>query len=227
MGYTLIDLFNKGGLLMWPLLLCSILAAAAIIERSVFFLRIRQNFRRFVADLVALVANRRLQAAKDFLRNRPDPASVISGAMLANLDLSASLRQEVMQRVGDEQVTRLNARVGLLSTLAHLSPLLGLFGTVTGMIRAFRQIEALGGLADVAALAGGIWEALLTTAFGLTIGVPAAAAYHYFENLAARRASEMQSIVSILNETLGIEPGDLEVAGRPVQTVGEPDDAQI
>ena len=220
------ELIEKGGPLMWPLLACSVLTIAVILERSVFFLRIKRNFKRFAADLMALVANRRIQAAQDFLRGRPDPSSLIAWTYLGNLDVKDELREEILQRVSSEQAERLERRVGMLSGLAHISPLLGLLGTVLGMIEAFRQIQQLSGQADAAALAGGIWEALLTTAFGLAIAIPAATAYHYFESLADRRISEMTSIVSVLNETLDIEPVKLAVSERLVDETGESLDAQ-
>ena len=220
------ELIEKGGVLMWPLLACSVLTIAVILERSVFFLRIKRNFKRFAADLMALVANRRIQAAQDFLRGRPDPSSLIAWTYLGNLDVKDELREEILQRVSSEQAERLERRVGMLSGLAHISPLLGLLGTVLGMIEAFRQIQQLSGQADAAALAGGIWEALLTTAFGLAIAIPAATAYHYFESLADRRISEMTSIVSVLNETLDIEPVKLAVSERLVDDTGESLDAQ-
>lgn len=208
---TLVQLFRSGGSLMWPLLACSILTIAVIIDRIIFYLRITRNYRNFVARLVPLVANRRIQATKDYLRGRPDPASLISSAYLSNLDLSPKLRKEVVQRVGNEQVERIEKRHGILSAIAHLAPLLGLFGTVLGMIEAFRRVQELRGQADVADIAGGIWEALLTTAFGLAVAIPAAAAYHYFEALASRHRNRMSNIVSVLDEALEIETGAEEL----------------
>ena len=209
------ELFDKGGPLMWPLLFCSILALAVVLERSVFFLRTWRNYRRFIAELLPLVANRRIQAALDFLRGRPDPPSVLASCHLANLEVSPRLRENVLQRVGGEQMERIERRLGVLAGLAHLCPLLGLFGTVLGMIDAFRHIQELEGQADVAALAGGIWEALVTTAFGLAIAIPAAAAYHYFDGLATRQAGRMENVIGVLNETLGMEPAMLRLRPSP------------
>jgi len=223
---TMVQLFRSGGGLMWPLLLCSILTIAVIMDRIIFFLRIAKNYKSFVARLLPLVANQRIQATKDYLRGRQDPASLVSAAYLANLDVSAKLRKEVVQRVGNEQVERIEKRHGILSAIAHLAPLLGLFGTVLGMIEAFRRVQELKGQADVADIAGGIWEALLTTAFGLAIAIPAAAAYHYFEALAARHRNRMSNIVSVLDEALGLETGTDEIAS-PGTPGGDEDYAGI
>jgi len=201
------ELFDKGGILMWPLLLCSVLTIAVIVERGVFFLRIARNYRNFISELVPLVANRRIQAALDFLRGRADPTSLVASCHLSNLDVSPGLRREMLQRVGGEQVDRIEKRVGMLSGLAHITPLLGLFGTVLGMIAAFQRVQELEGQADAAALAGGIWVALLTTAFGLAVAIPAAAAYHHFDGLVSKHTGRMENIVGILNETLGLESG--------------------
>jgi len=77
-------------------------------------------------------------------------------------------------------IAELEKNVYLLGIIAHVTPLLGLLGTVTGMIRAFRQIEGLSGRVNASLLAGGIWEALLTTAFGLVVAIPTFVMYHYF-----------------------------------------------
>jgi len=226
MDNVLVELLNKGGVLMWPLLFCSVLAIAVIVERSVFFLRIARNYRRFVAELVPMVARRRFEIAQQYLRPRPDPASVVALTYLSNMDLEPKLREEVIQRAGNQQIERIESRLGVLGGVAHLSPLLGLFGTVLGMIEAFRRVEELGAQADVSALAGGIWEALLTTAFGLAIAIPAAAAHQYFEGLARSQMNRMSDIVSVLNEALGVEPVKVEFASKDL-TSGETEDAAV
>jgi len=208
---TLVQLFNDGGALMWPLLVCSILAIAVIIDRAIFYLRISRNYGRFVITLVPFVANRRTQAAKDYLRGRNDPSSLVAVSYLGNLDLSPNLRNQIIQRIGSEQVERVEKRLGILSTIAHLSPLLGLFGTVLGMIEAFRRVAELHGQAQVSEIAGGIWEALITTAFGLAVAIPTAAAYHYFEALATKHRNRMANITSVLDETLKIDSAGVEI----------------
>jgi biopolymer transport protein ExbB len=96
---------------------------------------------------------------------------------------------------------------------------MGLLGTVLGMISTFQVIESAGGQADVSALAGGIWVALLTTAFGLVVAIPVVAVYHYFENTAGKRADEMQYLISELNEMLDVRTSGDKSAG--VRTAGK------
>ena len=91
-------------------------------------------------------------------------------------------RESEISRMASIQIRSLENYLGALEVVANISPLLGLFGTVLGMIKAFLNLEKAGSQIDPALLAGGIWEALLTTAFGLTIAITALAAYHLFEN---------------------------------------------
>jgi biopolymer transport protein ExbB len=94
-------------------------------------------------------------------------------------------------------------RLPILSSIAAVAPLFGLFGTVLGMIEVFQRLAALGGRADVALLSGGIWVALLTTAFGLLIAIPALLAHHYFSRLAGGRSDYMELLISRLNVLTG------------------------
>jgi len=200
----LISLFDKGGPVMWPILACSILALAIILERAYFFLRHTSNYQGFMARLLARVSDRDLGAALSFCRQRHDPLAVMAQTYLENYHQPQDLQAEMIKLRGSEQMERLERFLRGLATIGHLSPLLGLFGTVTGMIQAFRQLQALGTQADVTALAGGIWEALLTTAFGLLVALPTLAAYHYFDSLAGRMANHMEFVVLRLKETLSL-----------------------
>ena len=87
-----------------------------------------------------------------------------------------------------------------LAVIGNIAPLLGLLGTVTGMIRAFMKIQRLGGIVDASVLAGGIWEALITTAAGLSVAIPTLVAYHYFEGRIDNIASQIKDVASELLE---------------------------
>jgi biopolymer transport protein ExbB len=122
---------------------------------------------------------------------------------------------------------QLENHLNTLAAIARISPLLGLLGTVTGMILAFKQVEALGGQVNVEVLAGGIWEALLTTAVGLSIAIPTMAAFNYFEARVEKTRSRMQYFISLLNERLGFEPlhSHLRIAERRTRDKEERVDA--
>jgi len=107
-----------------------------------------------------------------------------------------------------------------LSAISHVSPLLGLLGTVTGIIGAFAVISELGGQVDVTALAGGIWEAMLTTAAGLVVAIPAQLSFLYFEKVVSARANRMSYIITYLNEEL-FSGNKLETGSEKISRASE------
>lgn len=197
-----VGLFQKGGFAMWPLLICSVVMLAITLERTFFYLRTRLNEAKFKEKLAGIIRRQNyLEAVK--LTRKSHPVAVIAQHYLANLDYADSVRSTVLKREGSIQLERCERNLKGLSTVAHLAPLLGLLGTVTGLVGAFHQIERLGGQVQPADLASGIWEALLTTVFGLIIAIPAAAFFHYFENKADAVSRRMQYMISELDERFG------------------------
>jgi biopolymer transport protein ExbB len=116
-------------------------------------------------------------------------------AAFANPGLSPSARRAAAEAVARGELVRLRSYLRVLDVVAVTSPLVGLLGTVTGMIAAFQALEAAGGGANAAVLSGGIWQALLTTAAGLIVAIPAAAAVNLLEARVETIASEMESII--------------------------------
>ena len=112
----------------------------------------------------------------------------------------------------------LEKRLPVLASMAGIAPMLGFLGTVVGMISAFQQIESLAGNVNPADLAGGIWVALLTTAFGLAVGIPAYAVYNYFVSRVARFVHEMEVTTTEFLDLLQRR----EEKGAPVQVQGDP-----
>ena len=203
MDYNLLQLFGKGGWLMWPLLFCSVAAVAIIIERGLFFYRHRYDRDSFVDQLVAIIQKRDSIGALRFCRDQEHVLGYTGAYYLDNLEFDARVRQDVIRREGSVMLDRIEGRLRWLAAIAHLTPLIGLLGTVSGMVVAFAKIHAMAGAAGPSALAGGIWTALLTTVFGLVIAIPSLAAYHWFEGRADRTARDMQYIVSVLDEWYG------------------------
>ncbi len=216
---TLNQLFARGGPVMWPLLGASILGLAIILERAVFFRRHRLPMRDFEDHLVALLRRGDLAAAKRLAASSRHPVAHIARTYLDNLGCafittlsdSEALRQDILKREGSRCMEKVEQHLRGLSLIAHLSPLLGLLGTVTGLVSSFHVIEKLDGLAQPAQLAAGIWESLLTTVVGLVIAIPCLAAYHGFEQKADRIARRMSFMISELNEHFGKHGGDLGV----------------
>ena len=112
-------------------------------------------------------------------------------------------------RLGSEQQQRLERGFRTLAILGNTAPLLGLFGTILGLIKAFMVIEQAGGRVDAQALAGGIWEAMITTGVGLAVSIPVLLMLHFLEGMADRRAQSMRSYASLLLEQLP-NGGELE-----------------
>lgn len=187
---------------MWPLLACSVIGAAIIIERFLYFQRIRLNYFRFSERLKSLSVKAKRRECLSFCNKFRNPVSKIAGLYLKNLE-NDSLRNEILKREGSLALERAENRLRALAAITHLAPLLGLLGTVTGLVSAFHRIEILGGQVQPGDLAAGIWEALITTVFGLVIGIPCMAAYHGFESAADRIARRMQFIISELDEFFG------------------------
>ena len=204
------DLFLRGGIVMWPLLFCSVLGAAVILDRAVFFLQLRlTNVRRFEDRLVSDLRRGDEEAALRLAIGSRHPVARVAACYLQNLHRPANLRTELVRREGSLQLERVEKRLRVLAAISHLAPLLGLLGTVTGMVTAFATIEGLKQAANPSDLAGGIWEALLTTVFGLVVAIPCMAAYHGFEGMADKIARRMQFIVTSLDEAMGRSGGRL------------------
>ena len=173
------ELLKAGGLLMWPLLICSILSLAIILER-LWFLRTRRIIpTQLVARVRAWDEAGALDAnILDKLR-AGSPLGRILAAGLANRHQDRDVMKESIEEVGRHEVHDLECFLNALGTIAVITPLLGLLGTVIGMIKVFEVITALG-IGDPGVLAAGISEALITTATGLTIAIPSLMFYRYF-----------------------------------------------
>jgi biopolymer transport protein ExbB len=207
-------LIEKGGFFIWPLLLCSIAALALICERMLYFIQNQGPGVKLMERVKKLIEDQKNMEALELCRATPGPLARIGTVYLSNISLKKEDREELIYREGNMALEQLENHLNPLAAIARISPLLGLLGTVTGMILAFKQVEALGGQVNVEVLAGGIWEALLTTAVGLSIAIPTMAAFNYFEARVEKTRSRMQYFVSLLNELLGFEQlhGHLRIA---------------
>lgn len=173
------ELIKAGGLLMWPLLICSIISLAIILERLWFLQTRRVIPTQLVARVRAWDEAGALDAnILDKLR-AGSPLGRILAAGLANRHQDREVMKESIEEVGRHEVHELERFLNALGTIAAITPLLGLLGTVIGMIKVFEVITALG-IGDPGVLAEGISEALITTATGLTIAIPSLMFYRYF-----------------------------------------------
>ena len=201
-----LEILNKGGVVMYILLALSILALAIIVLKIFHFMRAQLRRLDFVEDVISHLAQGDVKEAQRLLGGHMNPVARVmekTVEMAFEPGLSAKDRDAEIGRVGSGEVRRLESYLGSLEIIASLSPLLGLLGTVLGMIRAFVGLERAGAQVDPTILAGGIWEALLTTAFGLSIAIPALGAFYLFEGEVERVRNAMKDVVVRINAALG------------------------
>ena len=190
--WGLIDLIAKGGLLMIPIIFCSILSLTLIIERTISLRRARIDSEKFMERMDSLLKRNKVLEALRVCEDEKGPVSRIIRVGILKHDRS---REEIKDAISDAasfETPFLEKHLGILSTIATISPLLGLLGTVTGLIRAFMVIQLKGGLVNPGDLAGGIWEALITTVAGLSVAIPTYIAYNYFVSRVNGLISEME-----------------------------------
>ena len=209
---NLLDLFLKGGVVMWPILLCSIIGIVVIVERWLVLRRARIDVGQFMMRLRSVLQKGNLHSAISFCSKTDAPLSNIMRKGLAVVPDGHERVREAVENAGKEEAFKLEQRLGMLANIAGIAPLLGFLGTVTGMIAAFRIIEQLSGSATPADLAGGIWEALLTTAFGLIVGIPVYGFYNHFVSRVSRFVFEMESASEEFLEL--VRSGKMEEAGE-------------
>lgn len=199
-GKTLFELFEQGGFVMYPLLLCSVVAVCVTIERTIVLIYRRGNYHSFAAKLEQRLATQSPADIIHWLKSINFPLATIARCALQHGDVSQELRDEIVGREASEQITILERRINWLSVIGTLAPMIGLLGTVCGLVDAFHAIEQAGGQVQPSDLASGIWTALLTTVFGLTVALPTLAIYHFLDNRIAALTLQMSWVSSRLNE---------------------------
>lgn len=195
------EMILAGRYMMIPITLASLVGLAVIIERFIVI-----NRQRIIAPEVAqavetLSASEDLKVAYAICERRPGPFANIVRAGLDHADNDWTVIRDVLQEAGRQEATRLTRRLGVLETVAAVSPLLGLLGTVLGMIRVFAAVSAAG-LGNPETLSAGISEAMVTTAAGLIIGIPALVAYNWLNGRADRIIFELEFYSSKVLDTL-------------------------
>ncbi len=163
----LLSIVFRGGWVMVPIALCSLIAVFIVVER--FF--VLHNVGQFMLKIRSIFRKGDINGVLNFCSQKDAPIANIIEKGLRKYDEGEEKVKEAIENAGRAEIYHLEKRLGLLATIAGIAPLVGFLGTVTGMIAAFRKIEMLGGNATPSDLAGGIWEALLTTAFGLVVGI--------------------------------------------------------
>lgn len=186
----IVSLFLRGGPIMIPIFICSILALSIVIERTRFYWRNQGNNILFMKKIKKLLERKEFLEAMKLCRAKNSPLANVIAAGIDHLDLKKEHLLDVMRQEGMVQLKKYDRHLGKLSTIASITPLLGLTGTVTGMIASFSVISTIG-IGDPTALAGGISQALYTTAAGLMVGIPALVAYNWCESKSVEFAEQV------------------------------------
>ena len=173
------ELLSKCGVLVIPILFCSVVALAIFLERIIRFTRMRNRGRGLEKKVVERLKNNQDQKAHELARASDSPMGRVLSQALEVKDQDRETLETVIVHATEEEVRGLSRYLQALATIGNIAPLLGLLGTVIGMIKAFMVIQEMGGKVNAAVLAGGIWEAMMTTALGLSVALPAIVAHSY------------------------------------------------
>lgn len=188
----MIDFLSKGGILVGPILLCSVLALAIFLERLIRFARVRIRGSGLVENIARHIKNGEDHQAYELASESNTPMGRVLAQAIEVKDQDRETLETVIVHATDEEVKDLSRYLHALATIGNIAPLLGLLGTVLGMIKAFMVIQQMGGKVNAAVLAGGIWEAMLTTAIGLAVALPTIIAHSYLVSRADKYEAQLQ-----------------------------------
>ncbi|MDY6970718.1 MAG: MotA/TolQ/ExbB proton channel family protein [Thermodesulfobacteriota bacterium] len=169
----------KGGVLVIPILFCSVVALAIFLERVIRLARMRNRGQGLEIRVTEQLKNGEDNKAREIAVGSDSPMGRVLAQALEVKDQDRETLETVIAHASDEEVRGLSRYIQALATIGNIAPLLGLLGTVIGMIKAFMVIQEMGGKVNSAVLAGGIWEAMMTTALGLAVALPTMIAHSY------------------------------------------------
>lgn len=199
----MLEIIEKGGVVSWILLLISIITIGIIILKFIQFAMLKLNNTSFVSTVLdALLSNSNDEVVISSLEYNRHPIAV---TMLQTINMVKNGNKNLhdnIQIIGNIELIRLRVYVSWLDTIAHIAPMVGLLGTVIGMIKAFHELSLAGTQVDITTLSTGIWEALITTAFGLVISVVALIAVNIFETQIEKTKENMSMAIGKLLELL-------------------------
>ena len=207
----MLNIIQEGGVLMYPIIACSIVALAITIERFWTLRRATIDTREFMDAMRTVLRQNRIQEAVAICDETDAPVARIMKAGVLKHNRSKEDIREAIEDAGHLENPRLERYMSALATCANIAPLLGLLGTVQGMIKAFAQIQHKQGQVNPSDLAEGIGNALITTAAGLTVAIPALVVYNYFVTRVENMILEMEISSSELVELLTKHRGEREI----------------
>jgi len=175
----MLELFERGGIMMYPLAIASLIMVAIVIERLIMLRKKRIIIPEIINIVDQFKTVKDIDLAKNICSKYSGPLPNLVQAGLNNSELERTEIKELVEDQGRQEIRKLEKGLGILETTAAIAPLMGLLGTVLGMIKVFTVIKEQG-IGQASALSGGISEALVTTVTGLFIGIPALIFFNYF-----------------------------------------------
>jgi biopolymer transport protein ExbB len=208
------EFMQKGGPIMWPILLCSVIAFAIVIERLIRLKQEQIDTKSFMEQISKSLKRNKIMEALDLCERTGGPIANILKAGILKHDRPRAEVREAIEDASIHEVPRLERNLPVLNTIAQAAPLLGLLGTVTGLVAAFQVIESKATATtpvNPGDLAGGIWQALLATTFGLCVAIPTFVSYNYLVSRVDGFVLDMERSATDLLNILGEKRGEDEV----------------
>lgn len=216
---SVFDLAVKGGVMMVPIALCSLIVVAVVMERA-SVLRLPRivpaGFEKRLKKAMGDGGAEGVRAARELCKKSPSPASRVVDAGLAKMGHSHELIEKHMAAAGETEVYGMRKRLRMLSVIAAVAPLMGLTGTIFGMIESFKTVaSSADALGKAELLAGGIYEAMITTAAGLLVAMPTVMFYHWLVSKVERMTRELDRVAVAFIERYVLEAAELRESDVP------------
>lgn len=208
------DLIQKGGPVMYLIMILSVISLGIIIERIYSLNRARIDSQKFMDDIINFLKHNKVIESIEMCNKTPGPIAHIIKAGILKHDRSKPEIKEAIDEAAQLEIPRMEKHLPILATIAHIAPLLGLIGTVSGMIKAFQVIQNKAATmtpVNPGDLAGGIWESLLATLAGLLVAIPTYVAYNYLVNQVDSLAYDMERSATDLVNLLSSRRDTYEV----------------
>jgi len=193
MEVDMFEFLSKGGVLVVPILFCSVVALAIFLERVIRFAAMQKRGYGLEIKVAEKLRHRLDQEAYEMANSSDSPMGRMLVQAMEVKDQDRETLETVIAHATDEEVRGLSRYLQALATIGNIAPILGLLGTVIGMIKAFMVIQEMGGKVNAAVLAGGIWEAMMTTALGLSVALPTMVAHSYLLSRVDKYEARLQS----------------------------------
>lgn len=192
----MLDILAKGGVVLWVIILLSFVGVAIIIERLLYFKKTRVDEEKLFGRIKATVEKKHYDEALFICESTVSPFTRLMKTGIEHRNYPKHIQKEILQEAANQEIPHLEKSLSTLGSIAHISPLLGLLGTVTGNIQAFGVLGSFGAVSDPSILAKGISEALITTAAGIIVSIPAVIFYNYLVDKVGKILIKMESQVN-------------------------------